>query len=116
MKPESIQLPADPESALAQLQSASAEHPVVVFKKSPICPISQQAESEFHAWLQAHDGMDCSFSIIDVIAERPLARGLTEALDVKHESPQALLFQGGKLTWHGSHSTLTQAKFATLVG
>ena len=84
MKPQSIQLSSDPEAALEELRSASQEHPVVVLKKSPTCPVSHHAEAEFRSWLAAHDGAPCSFAIVDVLAERPLARGLTAA-DLEEE-------------------------------
>jgi bacillithiol system protein YtxJ len=116
MKPQTLQLQSDPESALTQLKSASQAHPVVVFKKSPTCPISHRAEAEFRSWLASHDGASCSFAIVDVIEERPLARGLTTALDIKHESPQALVFKDGQLAWHDSHDKLTGKKFAEWIG
>jgi len=43
-QPRELSLPADPEAALTALREASAEHHVVVFKKSPICPTSTRAE------------------------------------------------------------------------
>ncbi len=51
-----------------------------------------------------------------MIAERPLARGLTSALDVAHQSPQALWFTAGELAWHDSHGALTRARFTDANG
>ena len=51
-----------------------------------------------------------------MIAERPLARGLTAALDVQHESPQALVFVGGELVVHASHGALVRAWFREHAG
>lgn len=51
--------------------------------------------------------MELEVAIIDVIEERPLARGLTAELEVRHESPQALWFSGGELAAHQSHGALT---------
>ena len=48
---------------------------------------------------------------VDVIDQRPLARGLTAELSIEHESPQALWFAGGELVAHGDHGTLTEAWF-----
>jgi len=112
-----LTLPADPEAALAALREASAEVHVVVFKKSPICPTSTRAEFEFKQWLKDVDDADpVRIAWIDVIAERPLARGLTSALDVAHQSPQALWFTGGELAWHDSHGALTRARFTDANG
>ena len=51
-------------------------------------------------------------AVVDVLAERGLARGLTAALGITHESPQALLFEDGELLAHASHGVLTAAWFA----
>ena len=48
--------------------------------------------------------------------ERPLARGLTDALGIRHESPQLLWFTGGGVSWHGSHGDVTKAKLESLGG
>lgn len=112
----SLTLDPDPAAALAAIRAASHERPVLVFKKSPICPVSHRAEWELTSWRKSLDeGAELALSIVDVIGERPLARGLTAALDVQHESPQALWFEGGELRWHGSHGALTGARFTALL-
>jgi len=116
MPDRTLTLPDDPALALAQLLERSQERPVIVFKKSPTCPISHRAEWEFKGWLQTlAEDAPVAVAWIDVLAERALARGLTAALDVQHESPQALWFEGGALRWHGSHGVLTQAQFVELM-
>jgi len=116
-QPRELSLPADPEAALSALREASADAHVVVFKKSPICPTSTRAEFEFKQWLGDLDDADpVRIAWVDVIAERSLARGLTSALDVAHQSPQALWFTGGELAWHESHGALTRARFTDANG
>lgn len=85
---------------------------VVVFKASPICPVSTRAEAQFEKWRAESD---VPTFVIDVIAEKPLARGLTALLDIQHESPQALVFTRGDLKTHASHGTLTRDWFAEAV-
>lgn len=113
MSARDITLDRDPAAAIETLRRVSREHPVVVFKQSPICPASHRAEAEFERWLASlPDDRSLSVARIDVIAERPLARGLTAELGIAHESPQALWFEDGELAWHASHGTLTGARFA----
>ena len=108
-----IRLPSDPDEAARTLCEASRDTDVVVFKKSPICPVSTRAEVEFKTWLATLGDSDTTrIAMIDVIAEKPLARGLTAALGVVHESPQALWFSKGELAWHNSHGALTRDLFA----
>lgn len=108
-----IHLPSDPDEAVSTLREASRETNVVVFKRSPICPVSTRAEHEFKTWLNTLGDDDTTrVAMIDVIAAKPLARGLTAALGVVHQSPQALWFSKGELAWHDSHGALTCARFA----
>jgi bacillithiol system protein YtxJ len=115
MSDRQLTLDQDPAVALAALLELSRERPVVVFKKSPTCPVSHRAEWEFRNWVKKLAPDDpVRTAVVDVLAERSLARGLTEALDLQHESPQALWFEAGALKWHGSHGALTEARFVEL--
>ncbi|MEZ6197485.1 MAG: bacillithiol system redox-active protein YtxJ [Planctomycetota bacterium] len=102
MTQETLPLPPETDDALEVIRLASRSRPVLVFKRSPICPVSFAAEAEYRAFLGDWSGA-LATAVIDVIAERPLARGLTAALGVRHESPQALVFRDGALSWHDSH-------------
>ena len=111
-----LSLPSDPSEALDALRKASHAGPVVVFKFSPICPVSHEVQRHFTSWLEGLDeGARPTVSWIDVVGERPLARGLTAALEVKHESPQALWFTSGELTWHASHHDIKPKSLTDLL-
>jgi bacillithiol system protein YtxJ len=112
-----LSLESGPEHALRAIREASATSAALVFKYSPICPISHRAEGELDRFLEAIDpASELALARIDVIGRRPLARGLTDELGLRHESPQALWFRAGELTWHGSHGELTRERFAELMG
>jgi bacillithiol system protein YtxJ len=110
-----IDLASDARSALAQIRTASADRPVLIFKRSPTCPISHRAEMQFKMFLGDAADADLGVAVIDVIAARDLARGLTSELGIDHESPQALWFEAGNMKWHASHGTLTREAFADLL-
>lgn len=104
----SLELPSDPKAALAALKTASTDRTVAVFKHSPICPISHGAQERFQGWMAEGDRKaSVSHVQIDVLGQKPLARGLVAELGVKHESPQVLLFHDGELIWHASHDAIT---------
>lgn len=110
---QALKLDPNPAAARAQLEQASRERPVVVFKHSPICPVSDRALRHFQKFLGAlPETSELAVAHVDVIAQRPLARGLTAELGVEHQSPQALWFSGGALAWHDSHGALTAERFA----
>ena len=113
---EKLTLDSEPAGALTSLLATSKERPVLVFKRSPICPVSFRAEGQLEAWVEALDAhAEVALAIVDVLNQRPLARGLTAELDVRHESPQALWLVAGQLAWHGSHDDLTQERFDELL-
>ena len=96
------------------IQAESNSIPVLLCKFSPICPISSEAESQFNEYLQT-DPIGVSFYRIDVVYARETARGLAKEIEVKHESPQALLFKNGKCVWNESHHHLTKEVFLSKV-
>ncbi len=81
--------------------AASQTEEILVYKHSPICPVSfhaqrvmtQFGETEKHPRL----------CIIDVIKSRSASRYLAEKIGVRHESPQVLLLHSGKCVWNTSH-------------
>lgn len=78
---------------------------VLLFKHSPICPISMAARAEFRLFQLDHPDVPTLF--IDVIGARALARDIAERSGVQHESPQAILFESGQVKWHASHDAIT---------
>ena len=105
-------LDGEPRAALERIRSASRERAVLVFKLSPICPVSTRAESELDAWIaELGDESELALARVDVLAQKPLARGLTAELGIDHASPQALWFEAGELRWHDSHGALTRERF-----
>ncbi len=97
----------DARAALDQIREASDHAVVMVFKKSPTCPISHEAEAEWRRFLRTVPEPTL-VAEIDVIAERALARGLVAELGIRHESPQVLVFARQDLTWHESHGEITE--------
>lgn len=87
-------------------QRALATHPrVLLFKHSPTCPISAFAREHYEQWKQHHP--DAPTLFVDVIGDRPVARGIAERCSVRHQSPQAILFEQGQPVWHASHDAIT---------
>jgi bacillithiol system protein YtxJ len=53
--------------------------------------------------------------LVDVIRQRPLSREIAAHLAIQHESPQAILTQGGAVRWHASHYEVTAEALAAQV-
>ena len=67
--------------------------------------ISAAARDQYEQWMAELPDVPALF--VDVIADRPTARGIAERCGVKHESPQAILFEAGRPVWHASHDAIT---------
>jgi bacillithiol system protein YtxJ len=93
---------------LEEFDAALQQHTrVLLFKHSPVCPISARALGEYKRWKAEVTAAPTLF--VDVIADRPTARGIAERTSVRHQSPQAILFERGKAIWHASHDAITAA-------
>lgn len=98
-----------PELVLHDLDAyerALAAHPrVLLFKHSPTCPVSAAAREEYEQWKS--ELPDAPTMFVDVIGDRPVARGIADRCGVRHQSPQAILFERGKPVWNASHDAIT---------
>jgi len=91
---------------LAAFDRAVQQHPrVLLFKHSPVCPVSAAAREQYEQWKA--DLPDAVTLFVDVISDRATARGIAERCSVEHESPQAILFRDGKPVWNASHDAIT---------
>jgi bacillithiol system protein YtxJ len=96
-------------STTAELDLAleqSSVRPVVIFKHSPTCGISAQAFESISEW-PAAEAPDADFFVVSVRASRALSTELAQRFAIRHESPQALVIENGKVVWHGSHFRAT---------
>ncbi len=96
---------------IESFRSAVAEQPLLMlFKHSPICPVSATALREWQRFVAAHPEVPTAF--VDVIADRSVARGLAGECGVPHQSPQAILFRAGRADWNASHGDITAESLA----
>ena len=79
----------------------------IIFKHSPICPISFKAKREVDNYLDSLD-QPPEIEWINVIANRARSNEIADQLGIRHESPQLILLNhSGKVIWHGSHGQIT---------
>jgi bacillithiol system protein YtxJ len=90
------------DAALESALEASQRRPVLLFKHSATCGISAQAHEALSDWL-SREPDPLPVYVIDVRAHRPLSMAVAERFGIRHESPQVLLVDHGRVAWHGSH-------------
>ena len=93
------------ESVLADSSSKAQ----LIFKHSLTCPISSRAYEEFKRHLKASASPGVDYRLIIVQNARNVSNVTAERLDVRHESPQAILVRGGRAVWHASHFDITSS-------
>ena len=76
----------------------------LLFKHSTRCGTSLRAYREVEEFEVT--GGSVPVYLLDVIAERDLARELAERLGVRHASPQVILVSGGRPVWSASHGQI----------
>ncbi len=93
----------------AKAVSASGQKPIIIYKHSPICGLSDSAIVEFDRFREKESGR-FAFYQVDVIGARHASLKIEELTGVRHESPQVLMIRDSKCHWHGSHRTIKEAK------
>jgi bacillithiol system protein YtxJ len=78
------------------LVKRSEEQPVVIFKHSATCSISAAAYSE----MEQFSG---EVILVEVQRARELSREIEKQTGIRHESPQVLVLENGKVVWSASH-------------
>ncbi len=77
----------------------------VIFKHSPRCGISSFALKSFERSTYFKSSSD-SLWILNVLESRDLSLQIAKDMNIRHESPQILVFSNGKVIHHASHSSI----------
>jgi len=76
-----------------------------LLKHSLTCPISHAAYKEYEKY--ANENQNIPTYYLAVQDSRPLSAEVAERSQIKHESPQAILFSNGQPVWNASHWKIT---------
>ena len=90
---------------LEEIQKESFQKPVVIFKNSTRCGISQSTLNhlkESMADIEVNNP-EISFYLLDIVQFRNISSHIAQKFMVQHESPQLLLVENGKCTYHKNH-------------
>jgi bacillithiol system protein YtxJ len=89
-----------------KLLAQSMQQPILLFKHSLTCPISERAFREFESFIEAAD-LVLSCNLITVQTARRVSDEAAARLNVQHETPQAILVRNGREIWNASHFAIT---------
>lgn len=89
-------------STIEQFDELVKKHPKFFFMKHSLtCPISSAAFQEYQNY--AADQQEIPAYFLAVQDARPLSSEIADRFQIKHESPQAILFVNGSPVWNTSH-------------
>jgi bacillithiol system protein YtxJ len=86
------------------------EQKFFLLKHSLTCPISHAAYQEYQKFADENQNVPVYF--LAVQDSRPLSNEISDKFQIKHESPQAILFADGKAIWNASHWKITNRSLA----
>jgi bacillithiol system protein YtxJ len=98
------------EEQIDQVILESAAKPVLLFKHSTSCSISSMSLDRLLRNWKAEDSDKITPYYLDLLAYRNLSNLVAERFNIPHESPQVLLIQNGKVTYHESHYGISYAE------
>ncbi|MDQ6599957.1 bacillithiol system redox-active protein YtxJ [Bacillus salipaludis] len=90
------------------------EEKFLLLKHSLTCPVSQAAYQEYQKFADNENSIPAYF--LAVQDSRPLSNDIAEKFNIKHESPQAILFTNGEPRWNASHWKITKRSLTDAVG
>ena len=93
--------PLNNSAILSQINNVSATQ--IIFKHSPRCGISSMALRRFEK-SSLYGREDCEFWLLNVLEHRSISSTLASEFNVRHESPQVMVFDAKNLVYHASHS------------
>ena len=90
----------------------ASEGKVALFKHSTRCPISSMAKSRIESgWDKELSSVPIYY--LDLIKYRDISNYIADELNVRHQSPQLILIEGGKSIYNASHSAIRVSDVAT---
>lgn len=102
----------------AQLTAAieeSHQKPVMLFKHSIRCGISEGAKQGLMGDWDI-DPNEMAFYYLDLITYRPISNKIAADLGVTHQSPQIILVKNGKAVFDTSHHRISVAEIKKALG
>lgn len=87
-------------------KALEAEKEFFLLKHSSTCPISQAAHEEYESYSSENEKVPAYYLVVQ--DDRPLSNHIAEKFEIKHESPQAILFRNGQPVWNASHWKITE--------
>src|SRR5688572_27707363 len=88
---------------LEALRAESKNQPVIIFKHSTRCSISQTALNRLERNWKADEMASVKTYYLDLLSYREISNQIAEQLEVEHQSPQVIVLKNGAAIYDRSH-------------
>ncbi|WP_416151521.1 bacillithiol system redox-active protein YtxJ [Salipaludibacillus sp. HK11] len=82
------------------------EETFFIMKNSVTCPVSSEAFTEMESYAKSEPPFPIFYLNVQDLKE--LSNQISEECNIKHESPQVLLFHKNDVVWNASHWKVTK--------
>ncbi|WP_419870871.1 bacillithiol system redox-active protein YtxJ [Chryseobacterium sp. CT-SW4] len=80
---------------------------IVIFKHSTSCFISKTVLRNFEREITEASDIQTDFYYLDLLAHRSISNKISELFQIRHESPQLIVIENGKVIHHASHQNIS---------
>lgn len=91
---------------LKEIDTASNDKPIAIFKHSTTCGISAGAKHRLEIDWENLEG-DIDFYYLDLLSHRSVSNEIAIHYGVRHESPQLIIIKNGKAIYNTSHHRIS---------
>jgi len=88
---------------LEALRAESKNQPVIIFKHSTRCSISQAALSRLERTWKEEEMTSVKSYYLDLLSCRDISNQITNLFEVEHQSPQVIVLKDGEAVYNKSH-------------
>ena len=89
------------ETQVDEIKENSKNQPVIIFKHSTRCSISNMAKNRLE---REQKGEQLQFYYLDLLRHRGVSNKISGDFNVHHESPQILVIRNGECIYEDSHN------------
>jgi bacillithiol system protein YtxJ len=101
-------------SQLDVINEESKSMPVLIFKHSTRCSISNVALNRIESSWKDSDNQLIKPYYLDLLAHRDISNQIAEQYGIEHQSPQALVISNGECIYYESHTNIRYADIMKL--
>lgn len=107
-------IPLTTENQLEELKNISKTHPVLIFKHSTSCGISNMVIKRFEK-LFSEDHQSLKVYYLDLLRYRTISNEIANRFEIVHESPQLLVIKNEVCVFNASHYSILEINLSRFI-